>query len=99
LTRLIDDLLDITRITRQKLQLQCQPVELTELVHRTVEDHRGSFEARGVRVELSVSPEALWVDADPERLNQVVSNLLSNAEKFTPAGGSVLVGIQPGGLG
>ncbi len=99
LTRLIDDLLDITRITRQKFQLQRQRVELTELVHRTVEDHRSSFEARGVRVELSVSPEALWVDADPERLNQVVSNLLSNAEKFTPAGGSVLVGIEPGGLG
>jgi len=99
LTRLIDDLLDITRITRQKFQLERQQVELTELVHRTVEDHRGSFEAEGVKVDLSVSPEALWVDADPERLNQVVSNLLSNAEKFTPAGGSVLVGIQPGALG
>ena len=99
LTRLIDDLLDITRITRQKFQLQRQRVDLTELVCRTVEDHRGSFEARGVRVELSASPEALWVDADPERLNQVVSNLLGNSEKFTPAGGSVLVGIQPGGLG
>jgi len=99
LTRLIDDLLDITRITRQKLQLQRQTVELTELVRRTVEDHRGSFEARSINVDVSASPEALWVDADPERLNQVMSNLLGNAEKFTPAGGSVHVGIQPGGLG
>jgi len=99
LTRLIDDLLDITRITRQKLQLHRQRVELTELVHRTIEDNRRGFEARGIKLDVNASPEPLWIDADSERLNQVVSNLLGNAEKFTPAGGSVLVGIQPGGLG
>jgi PAS domain S-box-containing protein len=99
LTRLIDDLLDITRITRQKLRLKCRRVDLTELVRRTVEDHRASFEADRIRIDSNANPGALWVDADPERLNQVMSNVLGNAAKFTPAGGSVLVSIQPGGLG
>jgi two-component system CheB/CheR fusion protein len=94
LTRLIDDLLDVTRITRGKVQLRRERVELGELVRRTMDDHRASFEASGVRLEAHFEPEAFWVDADPARIVQALSNLLCNAEKFTPRDGIVVVSLR-----
>jgi two-component system CheB/CheR fusion protein len=97
LTRLVDDLLDVTRIQRGKIQLQRERVELIDLVRRTMDDHRTSFEAAGIDLSARSEVGPIWVDADPTRLTQVVSNLLGNAEKFTPRGGLVVVSVRPEG--
>jgi PAS domain S-box-containing protein len=94
LTRLIEDLLDVTRITRGKIELQREDVELAELVRRTLDDHRAGFESRGLRLEGRLDEGPFWLRADPARLVQVVSNLLGNAEKFTPRGGTVTVSLE-----
>jgi two-component system CheB/CheR fusion protein len=97
LTRLIDDLLDVTRIRRGKIQLQQERVELSELVRKTLEDQRSSFEHSGVGLEANFEPEAMWLSADAARVTQVLSNLLGNAEKFTPRGGVVTVDLHTNG--
>jgi two-component system CheB/CheR fusion protein len=97
LTRLVDDLLDVTRISRGKIELQRERVELAELTRRTVDDHRASFEALGVGLEARLQPGPFWLDADPARLVQIASNLLGNAEKFTPRGGKVAVSVEARG--
>jgi len=91
LARLVDDLLDVTRISRNKIQLQRGPLDLNELVRRTVEDHHSLFEGKGIAVETSFAAERLPISGDAARLAQVVGNLLHNAAKFTPAGGHVVV--------
>ena len=93
LTRLVDDLLDITRISKGKIQLRKQLVDLGELVRRTVEDHRSSFAAAGVGLEIAVSGGELWVDGDATRLSQVLGNLLHNAAKFSERGGHASVSV------
>jgi two-component system CheB/CheR fusion protein len=98
LTRLIDDLLDVTRIERGKILLRRERVELGDLVRRTMEDHRSSFESGGVHLEGRFEPGLFWIYADAARLVQVVSNLLGNAEKFTPRGGSVVVSLNRDGV-
>jgi signal transduction histidine kinase len=91
MTRLVDDLLDISRISRGKISLQKEPLELVSLVQSTVEDQRGVLEHRGLRVELDVPTEPIWTRGDPTRLQQVIGNLLQNARKFTAAPGRVSV--------
>jgi two-component system CheB/CheR fusion protein len=93
LTGLVDDLLDITRISRGKIRLERRRVELSDLVRRTVDDHRSLFEENGVALECKLSPEPLWVSADPTRLAQVVGNLLGNAAKFAGKGGLAQVRV------
>jgi signal transduction histidine kinase/ActR/RegA family two-component response regulator len=97
LTRLMDDLLDVTRIARCKLELQLRRIDLGEVVRRAVEDQRGLFEARGLILEERVASGTFWVDGDASRLTQVLHNLLNNAAKFTPAGGRVRVVLEPDG--
>jgi PAS domain S-box-containing protein len=92
LTRLVDDLLDVTRITRGKFRLQRARLNLVDVVRRTVEDHRSLLEGRALAVELPA--EAIWVDGDSTRLGQVVGNLLTNAAKFTPEAGRVSVRVE-----
>jgi two-component system CheB/CheR fusion protein len=94
LTRLVDDLLDVTRISRGKVQLQREPLELGELVRRTVEDHRSLFAVSGLALSSSSPARELWVDGDRTRLSQVLGNLLHNAAKFTPRGGAVEVRLE-----
>jgi two-component system CheB/CheR fusion protein len=98
LTGLVDDLLDITRISRGKIRLERRRVELNDLVRRTVDDHRSLFEENGVRLDCKLGPEPLFVNADPTRLAQVVGNLLGNAAKFAGHGGlaQVSVATEPG---
>jgi PAS domain S-box-containing protein len=87
LARLVDDLLDATRISRGQVDLQRHRLELNELVARTLEDHQTIFDTSGVRVELELAPAPVFVDGDWNRLAQVVGNLLQNATKFTDRGG------------
>ena len=89
LTRLVDDLLDVTRISHNKIPLQRQRLDLNELVRRTLEDHRLQFEANEVLIELAPAPKPVLVSGDRNRLAQVVGNLLQNAAKFTGPGGRV----------
>ncbi len=94
MTRLIDDLLDVTRISRGKIQLQTEPLELNELAQRAVEDHRGTFIEAGVELSLQTAPGELWVNGDRTRLAQVIGNLLQNSVKFTPRGGRTTIGLE-----
>jgi CheY-like chemotaxis protein len=98
-TRLVDDLLDVTRITRGKIRLQREPLDLCALARRTLEDHREQFAKNGVDLELVAPPEELVVDADPTRLAQVIGNLLNNAVKFTPRGGRTTLTVSAAGGG
>jgi PAS domain S-box-containing protein len=92
LARLVDDLLDLTRVSRNKIQLQRRSLELNDVVRRAVEDHHSLFEQKRITVEATFAPERLPVNGDGERLAQAIGNLLLNAAKFTPAGGRVRVG-------
>jgi signal transduction histidine kinase/CheY-like chemotaxis protein len=94
LARLVDDLLDATRISRNKLTLQLRRVELNQLLRGALEDHRPQFERNGVRVELRPAPEPVFVMGDPVRLAQVAGNILRNAAKFTKTGGHLCVTLS-----
>jgi PAS domain S-box-containing protein len=94
LTNLVEDLLDVTRVARGVIHLQREPLDLGELVRRTVTDHQDTFDRMGVRLELRVDPEPLWVKADGTRLVQVLGNLLGNAAKFVSAQGRVEVELR-----
>ena len=86
LVRLVDDLLDVSRIMRGKIELRKERVELAAVVARAVETARPLIEAQGHELTVSVPAEPLPLDADPVRLAQVVGNLLTNAAKYTDAG-------------
>jgi len=94
MARLVDDLLDVTRISRGKIQLQRERLDLCELVRRAVEDHREDFAKNHLELELSAPEDALWVLADRTRIAQVIGNLLGNSAKFTPAGGKATVSLE-----
>jgi len=94
LSRLVDDLLDITRIARNKIRLQKKKLELNELVNNVLEDHLPIFKKNGVALEASLCPNEILVDGDRGRLVQVIGNLLSNAAKFTEHGGKTQVFVE-----
>jgi PAS domain S-box-containing protein len=94
LTRLIDDLLDVTRISRGKIALQRARVDLREIVRKTTDDVLSVFAYAGVALHVDYgAPGPVWIDADPTRIAQVIGNLLHNAVKFTPGGGAVAVSV------
>jgi two-component system CheB/CheR fusion protein len=94
LSRLVDDLLDVTRISRNKLTLQRKRLDLDELVRQTIDDHRREFEKSKVHIELVPASEPVFVTGDWNRLAQVVGNLLQNAAKFTGPGGRARVAVS-----
>ncbi|WP_437938873.1 PAS domain-containing protein [Sorangium sp. So ce341] len=95
--QLIEDLLDMGRITSGKLRLDVQPLDLHDVVGAAVSSVAPSAEAKGIRLERISSPAVGVTRGDPSRLQQVVWNLLSNAIKFTPEGGSVQVKVSRAG--
>jgi signal transduction histidine kinase len=99
LVRLVDDLLDVSRITRGKIELKISRVELADVVARAIEMTSPVLEHRQHHLEVHVPPRGLAVDGDPDRLAQVVSNLLTNAAKYTERGGRVTVSAERRGDG
>jgi two-component system CheB/CheR fusion protein len=93
LARLVDDLLDVTRIANGKLQVDLRLLDLRDLAQRTAEDHRGLFTAREVSLEVALPDEPLWVEGDATRLAQAIGNLLQNSAKFTSSGDSVRLSL------
>lgn len=94
MTRLIEDLLDVTRISRGKITLQRERLDLNALARGTAEDHREIFSRNGIDLEIDVDGEPLCVDGDRTRLAQVIGNLLSNSAKFTPRGGRTILSVD-----
>jgi PAS domain S-box-containing protein len=92
--RLIDDLLDVSRISRGKIELRKERVELAKVVQRAVETSRPLIEALDHDLAINVPSEPIYVDADLTRLAQVFSNLLNNAAKYTERGGRVTLTIE-----
>jgi len=97
LTRLVDDLLDMARLTRRKLQLSIERVDLCTVVADAVEATRQQVEARRHRLTVRTPDTPVWVDGDPVRLAQIVVNLVANAAKFTPPEGNIAVTLTPEG--
>ena len=93
-SRLIDDLLDISRIVSGKLLLDLQAVDFTAVVQSAVDVAQASAEAKGIGLELAVRGSLRSIHGDPARLQQVVSNLLNNSIKFTPRGGNISVRLE-----
>jgi signal transduction histidine kinase len=95
--RLVDDLLDVSRIERGKLVLRRSRVDLRELVLRVAEDYRGLLEDHGISFQVVTPDACVWADADGTRITQVVGNLLGNASKFTRRGDEVLLSLSEAG--
>jgi signal transduction histidine kinase len=94
ITRLVDDLLDLTRIARGKIKLRCERLNLTDLIARTVEDHSSIFKRLGVALTADLPPAAVHTNADETRMAQVIGNLLQNAAKFTPEAGQATIALR-----
>ena len=92
--QMVDDLLDVSRIITGKLRLSVQPVDLGTIIIAAVDGLRPAAEAREIRLQLQLDSPAGQVSVDPDRLQQVAWNLISNAIKFTPKGGRVIVRLD-----
>jgi two-component system, chemotaxis family, CheB/CheR fusion protein len=91
MSRLLDDLLDASRVTQNKIELKKERIDLRSVVEEACAAARPAIQARGLVFSLVVDGEPITVDADPSRLQQVCTNLLTNAAKYTPAGGHVFL--------
>jgi PAS domain S-box-containing protein len=99
MVRLIDDLLDVSRITSGKIVLQRAPTLLSELVQSAVEAQRGAIEAAEIDLTVDLPNRAYVIDVDPTRFVQILSNVLHNASKFTPAHGQIRCSVSALGAG
>ncbi|MGH8659215.1 MAG: ATP-binding response regulator [Gammaproteobacteria bacterium] len=93
LTRLVDDLLDVARITRGAIELRREPLALAKLVREAVESSRPEIEAKQHQLSIALPGEPLWVEADAIRLSQVLANLLNNAAKYTDPKGQIALAV------
>lgn len=89
--QLVDDLLDLSRITMGKVELVCVPVDLNEIVRRALETVQPRLVSQQLKLQLDLTTEHLLINGDPTRLEQIVWNLLTNAVKFTPPDGQITV--------
>ena len=98
-TRLIDDLLDVSRAISGKLRLEPRPVQVADAVRAAIDTVAPAIEAKDIRLDLQIEPGPGPILADPDRVQQIVWNLLSNAIKFTPAEGTIGVSVAQAGDG
>ena len=94
MSRLLDDLLDVTRISRGKIELHRAPLELGRLLRDTLQTSMPLIEAGRHAVALELCDEPVWVEADALRLTQVLANLINNAAKYTPPGGRIAIRLE-----
>ena len=94
LARLVDDLLDVTRVAHGKIRLRCERIDLAALARQTADDHAALLAARGIVLKLERADAPLPVHGNRTRLAQVVGNLLANAGKFTEGGGTVALTLR-----
>jgi len=99
MVRLIDDLLDLSRVSRGRIELKKERADVASLVHGALEVCGTAIAAGGHRLTLDLPREPLCISCDPTRMVQVVCNLISNAAKYTPPGGSITVGARRRGNG
>jgi PAS domain S-box-containing protein len=97
LTRLVDDLLDVTRVARGKVELRRTRTDLRELILHAADDFRTVIEERGILFHVAVPAQKVWAEVDGARITQVVGNLLHNASKFTDRGGEVSLSLTAAG--
>ncbi len=97
LSRLVDDLLDVSRVTSGKIALERVPVDIRELVERCVQGQAVTASSRRIELTSSLEETSLVIEGDPVRLEQIVNNLLTNALKYTPSGGQVAVTLAADG--
>jgi PAS domain S-box-containing protein len=94
MARLVDDLLDVSRITRGKIDLRAEPADLRAIVTNAVQTCRPFIDARGHRLEMSLPAAPLLASVDGARMEQVVANLVNNAAKYTPPGGEIRLSLE-----
>lgn len=94
MTRMIDDLLDISRIAQGKVRLRFEVADLTEIVKETVAISRPHFEARRQQLSIETPAQPIYINADTTRLEQVLNNLLNNASKFSDQGGHIWLSVE-----
>jgi PAS domain S-box-containing protein len=94
LTHLVEDLLDVSRIISGKVRLNIQPVDLPTVVRAAVDSIRPAADAKQLRVQVTTDPDAAPIAGDPDRLQQIVWNLVSNSVKFTPKAGRIQVRLE-----
>lgn len=94
LTGLVDDLLDVSRVTRGHVELDCVPLDLRSIIQDALEQVRPLVEQRRHHLVLHTTPYAATVNGDAKRLTQVLTNLLTNAAKYTPQGGAISVSLE-----
>jgi signal transduction histidine kinase/CheY-like chemotaxis protein len=96
LAQMVDDLLDVARVTSGKISLKPEPVDLVAVVRSLLDELRRTSRERGLNVEFAADPPQVIVCGDPVRLEQIVNNLLTNALKYTPPGGNIHVSVDGG---
>ncbi len=94
MSRLLDDLLDVSRITHGQIRLNKESTDLTTLVRRSLDASRTVLEKKNLRLVTDFVPGPVPISADVTRIEQVITNLLNNAVKFTPAGGQITVSVH-----
>ena len=94
MARMLEDLLDVSRLTRNRLALRKQPLELTQIIGEAIETSQPYLDEKHHRLQVDLPDDPLWVEADRARLEQVFSNLLINAAKFTREGGAIRIAAE-----
>lgn len=95
LARLVDDLLDVSRITRGKIQLRMQPIDLAATLRRFLESDENALARKG-DLSVVIADEPMWIEGDPTRIDQILANLLGNAVKYSQQGGRIVLSLTPG---
>ena len=94
IVRIVDDLLDVSRITTGKIELRKERLPLQTAVHQALESVQPLIESRKHELTISMPPEEIWLEADPVRIDQILTNLLSNAAKYTEPGGRIWLNVE-----